>query len=373
MALHQRCHIPLTPASVRNDTEQQKTANYGWSVLCRVALKGDAVRLGREVQEAPKVQAQCGRRTEATAGGNALDGVVRGFQQALGESDALLEEPVIGAGAQRGAEAAGEGARTHDGAGRHRFNGEVFVQVGGHPAQRGAEGVFFGDFDQRRFDILRLAAGALRGHDHAPGQGGGDGGSVVLAHDVQREVDGGSGSGGGEDLPVVDEQDAGINLDPGVTGCQFGGPAPMGGDAPTIQQSGFGQQERARAEGEDARSALIGEAQGIEQGWGNRHHGGTWAGDNEDVGLGSVREQIGGREHEARKGVNGARLGGAEQEAIPGDAQFGTFHGKDLGGHAQFKGIDVVIDDGGDGMHGGFLLLSVYSTTGRASLCMARL
>lgn len=211
------------------------------------------------------------------------------------------------------------------------------------------------------------------GHDHAPGDGGGDGGSVVLAHDVERQVDGCSCSGGGEDLPIVDEQDAGIDLDPGVARCQFGGPAPMGGDAPTIQQSGFGQQERAGAEGEDARSTLIGQAQGIEQGWGNRHHGGTWAWDNEDVGLGCVREQIGGREQEARKGANGTRLGGAQQKAIPCDAQFGTFHGKDFGGHAQFKGIDAVVDNGSDGVHGGFLLLCVYSPTGRAKLYMARL
>jgi hypothetical protein len=133
------------------------------------------------------VQAQRGRRTEAALQGNALDGFIRGFQEALGEGDALLEEPVIGAGAQRGAEAAGEGARTHDGAGGHRFDGEVFVQMGGHPAQRCAEGIFFGCFDQRRFDVLRLAASALRGHDHASGDGGGDGGSVVLAHDVQKE------------------------------------------------------------------------------------------------------------------------------------------------------------------------------------------
>ena len=215
--LHQRCHIPIVPARGRNDAEQQKTANNGRSVLRRGGLKGGAVRLGREVQEAPEVQAQRGRRTEATAGGNALDGLIRGFQEALGEGDALLEEPVIRAGTQRGAEAARKGARTHDGAGGHCFDGEVFVQVGGHPAQCGAEGVVFGDVDQRRFDILRLAARALRGHDHAAGHGGGNGRSVVLAYDVQREVDSGGGSGGGEDLPIIDEEHAGIDLHPGVT------------------------------------------------------------------------------------------------------------------------------------------------------------
>lgn len=319
------------------------------------------------------MQAQRGRRTEATAGGNALDGVVRGFQEALGQDDALLEEPVIGAGAECSAEAAGEGARTHDGAGGHRFDGEVFVQMGGHPGKRGAEWFFFGCVDQRRFDILRLAARALRGHHHPPGDGGGDGCSIVLAHDVQREVDGGGCSGGGKDLSVVDEQHAGIDLDPGVARGQFGGPAPMGGDAPAIEESGFGQHKRARAEGEDARAALVGQAQGFEQGRGNRHQAGAWAWDNQDVGLGCVREQIGGRELQTRKGANGARLGGAEQKAIPGDAELGTFHSKDFGGYAKFKGIDAVVDEGGDGVHGGFLLLRFCSTPGRASFFLARL
>lgn len=70
-------------------------------------MEGVAVRLGREAQETPKVQAQRGRRAEATAGGNALNGFVSGFQEALGEGDALLEEPFIGAGTARGTEAVG--------------------------------------------------------------------------------------------------------------------------------------------------------------------------------------------------------------------------------------------------------------------------
>jgi hypothetical protein len=118
---------------------------------------------------------------------------------------------------------------------------------------------------------------------------------------------------------------------------------------------------------------MVGQAQGIEQGWGNRHKAGAWSWDDDDVGLGRVREQMGCREQQTRKGTNGARLGGAEQKAIPGDTQFGAFHGKDFGGHAQFKGIDAVVDDGGDGVCGCFLLLRVYSPTGRARLCMARL
>src|SRR5258706_1509774 len=109
-------------------------------------MKGVAVRLGRETQEAPKVQAQRGCRTEATAHGNALDGFVRGFQEALGEGDALLQKPVIGAGAQRGAEAAGGGGRAPYGAGRPLFVRGRFVQKGGHPREWGGQRGWFRSF-----------------------------------------------------------------------------------------------------------------------------------------------------------------------------------------------------------------------------------
>jgi hypothetical protein len=64
------------------------------------------------VQEAPKVQAQSGRRAEATVHGNALYGFIGGLQEALRQSDALMEEPVIRAGAERGTEAAGSSRRS---------------------------------------------------------------------------------------------------------------------------------------------------------------------------------------------------------------------------------------------------------------------
>jgi len=62
-------------------------------------VKGVAIGLGRDVQETLKVQTKRGCRTEATARRNALDGLVRRFQQALSQHDVLLEQPLIGGSA----------------------------------------------------------------------------------------------------------------------------------------------------------------------------------------------------------------------------------------------------------------------------------
>lgn len=203
---------------------------------------------------------------------------------------------MIGAGAKGGVEAAGEGARTHQGAGGHVFDGEFFMEMGGHPGERCAEGFGLVGADQRRFDILGLVAVALRRDDHATGNGRSDVGAVVLANDMERKIDGGGGSGRGENLAVVDIEDARVDLDPGITGGEFSGPAPMRGDAAAIEQASFGKNERAGAEGEDARAALIGEAQGIEHGHGNRHDARARARDDDGVGFGGLRERAGRRE-----------------------------------------------------------------------------
>ncbi len=71
--------------------------------------------------------------------------------------------------------------------------------------------------------------------------------------------------------------------------------------------------------------------------------------------------------------MDGARLGGAEEEAVPGDAEFGAFDAKDFGGDAKFKRVDVIVDDGGDGANVRFLLLPVFSAAGAVAVGMAGL
>jgi hypothetical protein len=226
--------------------------------------------------------------------------------------------------------------------------------------------------DEGCFDVLRLVAVTLRGDDHAAGDGGGDVGAVVLADDVKGEVDGGGGSGGGEYLAVIDVEDARVDVEVGIAGGELGGPAPVGGDAATIEESGLGEDEGSGAEGEDARAALIGEAEGVEDGLGRRDDAGAaWAWDDDGVGLGEVVEGAGGAEEEAAKGADGARFGGAEEEAIPGDAEFGALDAEDFDGDAEFKGVDVVVDDGGNGAHDCFLLFDVFSASGKVRPFMA--
>jgi hypothetical protein len=336
-------------------------------------VEGVAIGLGREAQEPPKVEAQGGGGTEAAVGGDALDGGVGGFKEALGEGDALLKEPLIGADTKGGVEAAGEGARTHNGTGSHVFDGEFFVEVAGHPGEGCAKGFLFFSADERGFDVLGLAARTLWWDDHAPGDGSGDGSTVILADDVKREVDGGGGSGRSKYLAVVDVEDAGVDVQVRVAGGEFGGPAPVGGDAAAIEQASFSEDEGSGAEGEDARAASIGEAQGFKQGMGDGNNAGAWARNNDDVGLGEIREGVGGGEQEATESLDGARLDGAEEEAIPGDAEFGAFNTKDFGGDAKLKRVDVIVDDGGDGVNGRFLLLPVFSATGVVAVGMAGL
>ncbi|GAA0794177.1 hypothetical protein Sya03_31830 [Spirilliplanes yamanashiensis] len=66
----------------------------------------------------------------------------------------------------------------------------------------------------RRLDVLGLAAVAARRHDHAPGDGVGDGGALFLTPQVQAQVDAGGGAGRGVDGLVVDVQHAGVSMLP---------------------------------------------------------------------------------------------------------------------------------------------------------------
>jgi hypothetical protein len=54
------------------------------------------------------------------------------------------------------------------------------------------------------------------------------------------------------------------------------------------------------------------------------------------------------------------------------DADFGTFKAKDFRCHGQLKRIDGVVYNGRNGMHGSFLMLSVFSATGRSISIMAK-
>ena len=111
--------------------------------------------------------------------------------------------------------------------------GERVVVAGGH----------------RGGDELGLAAGPVRRHDEAAGDGVGDRRAVVEADQVQAQVQRGGLARGGEHAAVVDVEHVRVDLHPGMAGGQRGGVRPVRGRAPAVQQPGGGQHERARCTG----------------------------------------------------------------------------------------------------------------------------
>ncbi len=83
---------------------------------------------------------------------------------------------------------------------------------------------------------------------------------------MQAQVQPGRGTRGGEDLPVVDVEDAGVYLDVRVCGGQQVGRGPVGGGTQAAEQSGGGQREGARTDGSDAGAVGGGGREGVVDG-----------------------------------------------------------------------------------------------------------
>jgi hypothetical protein len=78
-------------------------------------------------------------------------------------------------------------------------------------------------------------------------------------------------------------------------------------------------------------------------------------------------------EKEANRTLNRLRCIGTDQKAVPWYAQFRTLKAKDICCNTQLKRIDGIVNENGNGMHGSFLLLLVFSATGRRIRFMAEL
>ena len=92
----------------------------------------------------------------------------------------------------------------------------------------------------------------------------GDPGAVVLAHDVQAGVDAGGGAGAGDDRAVLDVQHVAVDAGDREAPGEVVGVAPVRGGAAAVQQAGPPEQERARADRQDAGAAVDGVAQRLE-------------------------------------------------------------------------------------------------------------
>lgn len=225
-----------------------------------------------------------GRRgTEPDLGADAFDGVRGGLQQVLGLAHPGAVQPLERSGAGLFAEPADQGAGAHIGAGGDVGQREIAGQVVLQPGEQGFEGGSAGRGRMRLDDELRLASLPFERHDGQPGGVGGDRGAVVAADQMQTQVQSGGGTGGGEDLPVVDVEDVRVDVDVRVGGGQQLGRDPVGGGAQPVEQSGGGQREGAGADGGEAGAGGGGRVQRVVDGGreGRRRVGGS--GDDDGV------------------------------------------------------------------------------------------
>ena len=120
-------------------------------------------------------------------------------------------EPVVRCRPGRGAEAPRERTGGQVDPSGELVDGELLLEVLGHPLEQRLDRVVVAG-RHRQVDELRLATVAVRRHDHAPGDRVRHRAALVLAHDVQAEVDAGCGPGAGEDVAVLDVEHVRLEL-----------------------------------------------------------------------------------------------------------------------------------------------------------------
>ncbi len=175
----------------------------------------------------------------------------------LRAQQALPVEPGCRRGPRLGAEAPREGPRRHEGLARELVDGEILAEVAEHPLGHGGERVALA-LDDRRFDVLRLAAVALRWHDHASGDDVRGRRPELLAHDVQRRIDSGCRPCARHDPPVLDEEHVGVHLGARVLAHQTVGVHPVGRARAPVENAGLAEHERPTADTQHPGSAPLG-------------------------------------------------------------------------------------------------------------------
>ncbi len=101
-------------------------------------------------------------------------------------------------------------------------------------------------------DVLGLTAVAPGRHHTAPGHLVGQLTAVVVAQDVQTDVDAGGGTCGGEDRAVVHEEHVRVQEHLREQTPEIVGQLPVRGRPPPPKETRRRQHERARADGDDA-------------------------------------------------------------------------------------------------------------------------
>ena len=115
-----------------------------------------------------------------------------------------------------------------------------------------------------RRDELRLAAVALRRHDHAPGDRVRHLGAELLPQQVQARIEARGRAGARDDAPVLHVQHVGVDVDRGVHRGHRVGVHPVRRRAAAVENAGCREHERAAADAQQPCTARGGVADDIE-------------------------------------------------------------------------------------------------------------
>lgn len=177
----------------------------------------------------------------------------------------------------------------------------------------------------------------------------GDLGAVVAPDDVQSEIERGGAAGRGQHVAVVDEEHVGFQVDRGKAQPELLGQIPVDRRPAPVEQAGLGERERARAEAHQAGAALVGAAQGGEQGRAGRGLDVRAVGHDHRMGVLDLVEAP--HRADAEQGVahGGRPARSGHPQVVKGEADVGPERAaEDLAGAPHLEGIGLLVDDEDD-------------------------
>ena len=217
-------------------------------------MEGVPIGLGTGVDHSAEMLTEVARGAEAALLSHGLDGQVADFEQSLSELNTLAEQPLVRGGSSCSEESAGKRPGTHGRPGGKVLNGHRLIEMFLQPGDRFREQIGAVQNREWMFDELGLAPVPLGRNDQLAGELGGDLTPVVLADDVQAEINASGTAGRREDVALVDIEDPGVDRDRRVATGQLVAFCPVCRGAPPVEQTCFGQDKRPAAQRNDAAS-----------------------------------------------------------------------------------------------------------------------
>ena len=181
------------------------------------------------------------RRAESGEKRDAFDRLIGRLQQALRERQAFAEQPAADRRSGQLAKVAGKRTPTQQRSFRQTVQAVRVLQIRPHPVDQVSQTGVAGGYRHGLFDELRLASPPMRWNDQTARHAVGRFGAVPLAQHVQATIDSGGSTCRGQDVAVVDVEDAGIQMHLRIAPGEVLRETPVRGGPAPIQQAGLGQ------------------------------------------------------------------------------------------------------------------------------------